>query len=142
VSFLSRWALVSQQRRTASDGVETDDAPEPGDRQGMAITEVTICPWPIREGILLRHIEEGGAWWSDLTQTCGEGPRGPHALGRRGPPRTDATLPRACASGRPRPRVTTERLNIALRGYARTQWAPGSFLFRRRATRARIPLPP
>jgi exopolyphosphatase/guanosine-5'-triphosphate,3'-diphosphate pyrophosphatase len=39
----------------------------------MGITEVTICPWAIREGILLRLIEEGSAWWSDLAQTCDTG---------------------------------------------------------------------
>jgi exopolyphosphatase/guanosine-5'-triphosphate,3'-diphosphate pyrophosphatase len=39
----------------------------------MGITEVTICPWAIREGFLLRHIEEGSAWWSDLTHSCDEG---------------------------------------------------------------------
>ncbi|MGW0821409.1 Ppx/GppA phosphatase family protein [Streptomyces sp. NPDC002845] len=29
---------------------------------------VAICPWAIREGILLRHIEDGGAWWADVVQ--------------------------------------------------------------------------
>ncbi|MER6676594.1 Ppx/GppA family phosphatase [Streptomyces sp. NPDC000983] len=28
------------------------------------ITEVTVCPWAIREGILLRHIEDGPSWWA------------------------------------------------------------------------------
>ncbi|MFE4255725.1 Ppx/GppA family phosphatase [Streptomyces sp. NPDC056910] len=48
----------------------------------MGITEVTICPWAIREGILLRLIEEGSAWWSDLAQTCdaGDVPAGPTPL--------------------------------------------------------------
>ncbi|AWE53761.1 Ppx/GppA phosphatase family protein [Streptomyces nigra] len=28
---------------------------------------VTICPWAIREGIMLRHIEDGPSWWTDVT---------------------------------------------------------------------------
>ncbi|GAA2442153.1 Ppx/GppA family phosphatase [Streptomyces glaucus] len=32
------------------------------------IKAVTICPWAIREGILLRHIEEGPAWWAEITR--------------------------------------------------------------------------
>ncbi|MDH6696124.1 exopolyphosphatase/guanosine-5'-triphosphate,3'-diphosphate pyrophosphatase [Streptomyces sp. MAA16] len=27
---------------------------------------VTICPWAIREGILLRHIEDGPDWWGEI----------------------------------------------------------------------------
>ncbi|MGW0706239.1 Ppx/GppA phosphatase family protein [Streptomyces sp. NPDC002643] len=30
---------------------------------------VTVCPWAIREGVLLRHIEEGPAWWTEVTET-------------------------------------------------------------------------
>ncbi|WP_261720247.1 Ppx/GppA family phosphatase [Streptomyces sp. FZ201] len=25
---------------------------------------LTVCPWAIREGILLRHIEDGASWWN------------------------------------------------------------------------------
>ncbi|MBC2906732.1 Ppx/GppA family phosphatase [Streptomyces cupreus] len=25
---------------------------------------VTVCPWAIREGVLLRHIEDGASWWA------------------------------------------------------------------------------
>ncbi|MFD5625727.1 Ppx/GppA family phosphatase [Streptomyces sp. NPDC127072] len=32
------------------------------------IKTVTICPWAIREGILLRYIEDGPAWWSAVTE--------------------------------------------------------------------------
>jgi len=32
------------------------------------LTTATICPWAIREGVLLRHIEDGPTWWTDLTQ--------------------------------------------------------------------------
>ncbi|WP_255955292.1 Ppx/GppA phosphatase family protein [Streptomyces odontomachi] len=32
----------------------------------MGVRRLTICPWAVREGILLRHIEEGEAWWDAL----------------------------------------------------------------------------
>ncbi|MEU6356522.1 Ppx/GppA family phosphatase [Streptomyces sp. NPDC047072] len=32
------------------------------------IRTVTICPWAIREGVLLRHIEEGPAWWAEIAR--------------------------------------------------------------------------
>ncbi|MEU6478732.1 Ppx/GppA family phosphatase [Streptomyces sp. NPDC047017] len=28
----------------------------------------TVCPWAIREGVLLRHIEDGPAWWERISQ--------------------------------------------------------------------------
>ncbi|MFF1448435.1 Ppx/GppA family phosphatase [Streptomyces sp. NPDC058274] len=31
------------------------------------LKSVAICPWAIREGILLRHIEDGASWWTELT---------------------------------------------------------------------------
>ncbi|MCI3269532.1 Ppx/GppA phosphatase family protein [Streptomyces cylindrosporus] len=41
------------------------------------VEAVTICPWAIREGVLLRHIEEGPGWWSGLTELSDEsGPVG------------------------------------------------------------------
>ncbi|MFF0205197.1 Ppx/GppA family phosphatase [Streptomyces sp. NPDC005017] len=30
---------------------------------------VTICPWAIREGVLLRYIEDGAAWWSAIADS-------------------------------------------------------------------------
>lgn len=33
----------------------------------MGIRAAEVCPWAVREGILLRHIEEGPLWWADLT---------------------------------------------------------------------------
>ncbi|MFJ7768462.1 Ppx/GppA family phosphatase [Streptomyces sp. NPDC097107] len=27
---------------------------------------VTLCPWAIREGVLLRHIEDGPSWWAEV----------------------------------------------------------------------------
>ncbi len=31
----------------------------------MAAPVVTVCPWAVREGVLLRHMEDGGDWWPD-----------------------------------------------------------------------------
>ncbi|MBZ9639554.1 Ppx/GppA family phosphatase [Streptomyces sp. PSKA30] len=35
---------------------------------------VTICPWAIREGVLLRHIEDGSAWWAEVCRLSEEPP--------------------------------------------------------------------
>ncbi|MET9764863.1 Ppx/GppA family phosphatase [Streptomyces sp. NPDC006372] len=32
------------------------------------IKSVTVCPWAIREGVLLRHIEDGPSWWAEITR--------------------------------------------------------------------------
>ncbi len=29
---------------------------------------VTICPWALREGVLLRHIEDGPSWWAEISR--------------------------------------------------------------------------
>ena len=43
----------------------------------MSIEAVTICPWAIREGILLRHVEDGGAWWDQAAfPNADSAPRG------------------------------------------------------------------
>ncbi|WP_338894532.1 Ppx/GppA family phosphatase [Streptomyces sp. TG1A-60] len=36
------------------------------------LRSVTICPWAIREGVMLRHIEDGPAWWSEVTRDFDE----------------------------------------------------------------------
>ncbi|MET7698166.1 Ppx/GppA family phosphatase [Streptomyces sp. NPDC005485] len=36
------------------------------------LKSVTICPWAIREGVLLRHIEDGGAWWAEVSTQGGD----------------------------------------------------------------------
>ncbi len=36
------------------------------------LESVTLCPWAIREGILLRHIEDGPAWWAEVTRHSDE----------------------------------------------------------------------
>ncbi|WP_411147788.1 Ppx/GppA family phosphatase [Streptomyces sp. A30] len=30
------------------------------------IRTLTLCPWAIREGVLLRHIEDGAPWWAEI----------------------------------------------------------------------------
>ncbi|MFF4014605.1 Ppx/GppA family phosphatase [Streptomyces sp. NPDC001843] len=35
---------------------------------------VTLCPWAIREGVLLRRIEDGPAWWAETTRRSEEPP--------------------------------------------------------------------
>ncbi|MDO0909592.1 Ppx/GppA family phosphatase [Streptomyces sp. DT2A-34] len=32
------------------------------------LSTVTICPWAIREGIMLRHIEDGASWWAEISR--------------------------------------------------------------------------
>ncbi|MEU9592773.1 Ppx/GppA family phosphatase [Streptomyces sp. NPDC048219] len=36
------------------------------------LESVTLCPWAIREGILLRHIEDGPSWWAEVVRTDDE----------------------------------------------------------------------
>ncbi|MEV4790267.1 Ppx/GppA phosphatase family protein [Streptomyces tuirus] len=36
------------------------------------IKAVTVCPWAIREGVLLRHIEDGPSWWAEVARRSGE----------------------------------------------------------------------
>ncbi|MGC0327892.1 exopolyphosphatase/guanosine-5'-triphosphate,3'-diphosphate pyrophosphatase [Streptomyces sp. SAI-170] len=38
------------------------------------IPEVEICPWAIREGVLLRHIEDGPAWWARIAEPADDTP--------------------------------------------------------------------
>ncbi|WP_369174672.1 Ppx/GppA family phosphatase [Streptomyces sp. R28] len=39
------------------------------------LSTVTICPWAIREGIMLRHIEDGASWWAEITRLDDESVR-------------------------------------------------------------------
>jgi exopolyphosphatase/guanosine-5'-triphosphate,3'-diphosphate pyrophosphatase len=32
------------------------------------VKTVTVCPWAIREGVLLRYVEDGPAWWTEITE--------------------------------------------------------------------------
>ncbi|MFI2433424.1 Ppx/GppA family phosphatase [Streptomyces sp. NPDC018693] len=38
------------------------------------LKRVTICPWAIREGVLLRHIEDGPSWWAEVSRPTDEPP--------------------------------------------------------------------
>jgi exopolyphosphatase/guanosine-5'-triphosphate,3'-diphosphate pyrophosphatase len=38
----------------------------------IGLRTVTVCPWAIREGILLRHIEDGASWWAEVTRLAEE----------------------------------------------------------------------
>ncbi|MEV0322439.1 Ppx/GppA family phosphatase [Streptomyces sp. NPDC050658] len=51
----------------------------------MGIKTVTICPWAIREGVLLRHMEDGGQWWAEISQD-GQAPQHADPLGLRSQP--------------------------------------------------------
>ncbi|MGW4566809.1 Ppx/GppA phosphatase family protein [Streptomyces sp. NPDC004561] len=33
----------------------------------MGLRRAVVCPWAIREGVLLRYIEDGADWWADAT---------------------------------------------------------------------------
>jgi exopolyphosphatase / guanosine-5'-triphosphate,3'-diphosphate pyrophosphatase len=33
----------------------------------MGLRGAVVCPWAIREGVLLRYIEDGADWWTDIT---------------------------------------------------------------------------
>ncbi|MGW2419691.1 Ppx/GppA phosphatase family protein [Streptomyces sp. NPDC001709] len=33
----------------------------------MGLRGAVVCPWAIREGVLLRYIEDGADWWTDVT---------------------------------------------------------------------------
>lgn len=35
----------------------------------MGLRGAVVCPWAIREGVLLRYIEDGADWWTDTTGT-------------------------------------------------------------------------
>ncbi|MEV5151201.1 Ppx/GppA family phosphatase [Streptomyces werraensis] len=32
------------------------------------LATVTVCPWALREGVLLRHVEEGPSWWAEISR--------------------------------------------------------------------------
>ncbi|MEU2560451.1 Ppx/GppA family phosphatase [Streptomyces longispororuber] len=34
----------------------------------MGVKAAAVCPWALREGILLRHIEDGSQWWDELAE--------------------------------------------------------------------------
>jgi exopolyphosphatase/guanosine-5'-triphosphate,3'-diphosphate pyrophosphatase len=38
----------------------------------IGLEAVTLCPWAIREGVLLRHIEDGPSWWAEVVRRSDE----------------------------------------------------------------------
>jgi exopolyphosphatase/guanosine-5'-triphosphate,3'-diphosphate pyrophosphatase len=38
----------------------------------IGLKSVTLCPWAIREGVLLRHIEDGPSWWAEVVRRSDE----------------------------------------------------------------------
>ncbi|MEF3117929.1 Ppx/GppA family phosphatase [Streptomyces chrestomyceticus] len=67
--------------------------------KSMGVDQVTICPWALREGVLLRHLEQGGQdWWPSPVlrkEGAGSGPLsgGPSAGPRSGPLSSPPTGP-------------------------------------------------
>ncbi|WP_369394072.1 Ppx/GppA family phosphatase [Streptomyces sp. CG1] len=43
----------------------------------MGLRGAVVCPWAIREGVLLRYIEDGAAWWTDVTDPTDSTPPNP-----------------------------------------------------------------
>jgi exopolyphosphatase/guanosine-5'-triphosphate,3'-diphosphate pyrophosphatase len=41
----------------------------------MVLKAVAVCPWAIREGVLLRCIEDGPRWWDTTPDSTPAGPR-------------------------------------------------------------------
>ena len=71
---IDRLAALPAERRSELPGISKTRA-----RQSLAgaivghtvmklsgVKTVVICPWALREGILLRYLEEGPGWWADL----------------------------------------------------------------------------
>ncbi|MFD1656682.1 Ppx/GppA family phosphatase [Streptomyces caeni] len=51
------------------------------------VKTVTICPWALREGVLLRSIEDGAGWWSEAVRDgSADAPRCARPLHVAGPP--------------------------------------------------------
>ncbi|MEU6280976.1 Ppx/GppA family phosphatase [Streptomyces sp. NPDC047028] len=45
----------------------------------MGLRRVVVSPWAIREGVLLRYIEDGAGWWTDVTAADDAPPPAPAA---------------------------------------------------------------
>ncbi|MDW4910036.1 Ppx/GppA family phosphatase [Streptomyces sp. ADMS] len=73
---LRRLAALPAAERATLPGVSAPRAPQSlaGAVVGhtamklMGIKTLTICPWAIREGVLLRCVEDGGSWWTEITR--------------------------------------------------------------------------
>ncbi|RKN10863.1 Ppx/GppA phosphatase family protein [Streptomyces radicis] len=70
-SATRRLAALSSAERAALPGISAARARQSlagaivaeSAMRAMGLAAVTLCPWAIREGILLRHIEDGATWW-------------------------------------------------------------------------------
>ncbi|RBM18700.1 Ppx/GppA phosphatase family protein [Streptomyces sp. PT12] len=70
-SATRRLAALSSAERAALPGISAARARQSlagaivaeSAMRAMGLAAVTLCPWAIREGILLRHIEDGPGWW-------------------------------------------------------------------------------
>ncbi|MEV0180362.1 Ppx/GppA family phosphatase [Streptomyces sp. NPDC050625] len=61
----------------------------------MGLRRVAVCPWAIREGVLLRYIEDGADWWADVTSDIGtDAALGPPTALRIATPPAQADVPR------------------------------------------------
>ncbi|MFF6996750.1 Ppx/GppA family phosphatase [Streptomyces sp. NPDC008313] len=73
---LDRLAELPAARRAALPGISAPRAAQSlaGAVVGHTVMKltglrsVTICPWAIREGVLLRHIEDGSSWWAEIAR--------------------------------------------------------------------------
>ncbi|WP_327725705.1 Ppx/GppA family phosphatase [Streptomyces europaeiscabiei] len=87
---VSRLAALPAAERSALPGISAPRATQSlaGALVGHTVMKltglksVTLCPWAIREGVLLRSIEDGPAWWSEVTRDIeGNGPAVSSAAG-------------------------------------------------------------
>ncbi|KUN86225.1 hypothetical protein [Streptomyces griseoruber] len=44
------------------------------------LRRVTVCPWAIREGVMLRHIEDGASWWAQVSSLTDGAPGPPEPV--------------------------------------------------------------
>lgn len=44
------------------------------------LSTLTVCPWAIREGVMLRHLEDGPAWWAEVTGPAGDADAPPEPI--------------------------------------------------------------
>ncbi|MGV9994583.1 Ppx/GppA phosphatase family protein [Streptomyces sp. NPDC003374] len=77
---IGRLAALSPAERAALPGISAPRAAQSlagavVGHTAMKLTglrTVTVCPWAIREGVLLRHIEDGPSWWAEVSRLSEE----------------------------------------------------------------------
>ncbi|WP_432136419.1 MULTISPECIES: Ppx/GppA phosphatase family protein [unclassified Streptomyces] len=86
---VERLSLLSAKERAALPGISAPRAAQSLagaviGHTAMKLTglkSVTLCPWALREGVLLRHIEDGPSWWAEVGRLSdGALPREPAPL--------------------------------------------------------------